>query len=245
MRPTTVITCHSSLSRATQWLPYQQSFADKVFRHVDLVGYGAGPALTEQFSIDDEWQQVADAVAASAAAQPLVGLGHSYGGAVLVSYALRHPEQFTALVLYEPVAFHVLDKSSTGWAEISTLVAKLASSSALQAAEYFIDYWQQPGYFQTLPARVKMQLSTQMAKVNADFNAMMNAGIKAADYSQLTIPVHIITGEQSPLPAHAMAEQLLANLPNSYGYKINGGHMAPINDSEILMPTLQQIFSLL
>ena len=43
--------------------------------------------------------------AAQTDAGPIIGAGHSMGGAALVMAALRMPELFRALVLYEPIIF--------------------------------------------------------------------------------------------------------------------------------------------
>jgi pimeloyl-ACP methyl ester carboxylesterase len=53
----------------------------------------------------DDALAVAHATTLAQGNRPLVGIGHSMGGAGLVMAALRQPELFAALILYEPIIF--------------------------------------------------------------------------------------------------------------------------------------------
>lgn len=59
-----------------------------------------------------EWQQYGDDALAAArylsaqhAGQPIIGVGHSMGGASLLMAALREPQLFSALFVFEPIVF--------------------------------------------------------------------------------------------------------------------------------------------
>src|SRR5690606_7765041 len=87
--------------------PLAESLADSAHTFaVDLRGHGATPAPPD-WRVD--WSDIADDAEASAAALstdgPIVGFGHSLGGAVLMMAALRQPHIFRALVVFEPIVF--------------------------------------------------------------------------------------------------------------------------------------------
>jgi pimeloyl-ACP methyl ester carboxylesterase len=75
----------------------------------DVRGHGS-TALPPDWIVDwhgygDDATAVARWLAARAAGVPLVGVGHSLGGALLLMAADRFPDLFEALVLYEPIVF--------------------------------------------------------------------------------------------------------------------------------------------
>jgi pimeloyl-ACP methyl ester carboxylesterase len=70
----------------------------------DARGHGATPPPDRPIV---DWEGFADDALAAARAlpAPLVGFGHSMGGAALLMAALREPERFSLLVLFEPIVF--------------------------------------------------------------------------------------------------------------------------------------------
>ena len=75
---------------------------------VDVRGHGES-TVPEHWQVD--WSRFGDDVVAAArhvrdgTGEPIVGVGHSMGGAALLMAACREPELFTSLVLFEPIAF--------------------------------------------------------------------------------------------------------------------------------------------
>ena len=87
---------------------------------------------------------------------PIHLVGHSYGGAVALRFAMQQPERLRSLVLIEPVAFHLLRDEAPDpanrhlFGEVTEL-AGLVSPAPLPSGDYrcamarFVDYWNGEG----------------------------------------------------------------------------------------------------
>ena len=100
---------HCSGSGPRQWQPITAALAG----HVDcvaptLIGYGEGESWRggQPLTLDDEVDHLAEHLYANPDGVHLVG--HSYGAAIALQAALRHPHQVRSLTLYEPVRFSML-----------------------------------------------------------------------------------------------------------------------------------------
>lgn len=101
---------HATGFHGRAYLPMAAHVADRyrVFG-VDLRGHGDTP-LPPDWTVDwhgygDDALAVADRVAGQTPGRPLIGFGHSMGGAALLLAASRRPDRFGLLVLYEPIVF--------------------------------------------------------------------------------------------------------------------------------------------
>jgi pimeloyl-ACP methyl ester carboxylesterase len=104
-RPITVLACHATGFHGRCYAPLAQRLRAPV-RVVapDLRGHGL-TAVPAGWHVD--WSGYTDDVVAVAEELPgpVVGFGHSMGGACLLLAARRRPELFRSFVLYEPIAF--------------------------------------------------------------------------------------------------------------------------------------------
>ena len=105
-----LLVAHATGFHGRAYLPMAAHLSDRY--HVvglDMRGHGDTP-LPPDWTVDwqgygDDALAVGDAPAAAAPGRPLVGFGHSMGGAALLLAASRRPELFSGLVLYEPIVF--------------------------------------------------------------------------------------------------------------------------------------------
>ncbi|RUO21328.1 alpha/beta fold hydrolase [Aliidiomarina haloalkalitolerans] len=212
----------------------------------DLIGYGRGAPVSKEavdFRLADELAALtADSsqlpFAARPGQEPVVLVGHSYGGALALQWALRYPEQVRGLVLYEPVSFHVLPADSPARAEIVAIAEQMDNLSLAEAAASFVDYWNTPGYFARLPERARSQMVTQQAKVQADFHALLDEATELADYAALRMPVVLVHGTESPLSSQTVAQCLAATIPHCLHLDVAAGHMAPLTQATVVNPLL-------
>ena len=59
-------------------------------------------------------------------------------------------------------------------------------------------------------------------------------------YRALTMPVHVITGEHSPLAAHRVVDKLVEYLPSARRTTIPGaGHMGPLSHADLVNAALR------
>src|SRR5262245_2835501 len=180
----TVLLLHSSASSSVQWRSLTEILAAR-WRVLapDLYGYGQtdqrpGPGST---GFADE-AGLAEAVLAHSA-ERIHLVGHSYGGAVALRFAVDWPERLLSLTLIEPVAFNLLRPAPKGAAEHGHFreVVELAADVALAAAEgdgsrgmaRFIDYWNGAGAWMRLRPDAQTALARQTARIALDFRAAL------------------------------------------------------------------------
>ena len=203
---------------------------------------GHAPSSTSgPFTAD---QHVADLLTVLDAlpAERAVLLGHSWGGHLVLQAALAAPQRVAALVLVDPLG-------STGDGGTSVLGAELVARLLPQArarftelagrapepgteAEYVTELiaLQWPGYFADpasappLPAdfRVEPECNEQTMK---SVLPSIGDGSFAASLRQVHVPVQIVLGDRSPLPADA-GRATAAALPRSELTVVPGaGHL--------------------
>lgn len=108
-----MICLHSNASSSGQWRGLMESLEGS--HHVlapDAYGAGKSPAWVARrtLRLQDELDLMEPVLAAAGDSFSLVG--HSYGAAVALIAALRHPEKVTSLVVSEPTLFALVDAQS-------------------------------------------------------------------------------------------------------------------------------------
>jgi len=232
---------HSSLSSGRQWQSLKLALkADYQVLNPDLLGYGNNTAsYPRPMQLADEAKVLWPLLEGKPAGSVIL-VGHSFGGAVALHMVRTRPELFKAVLLFEPVAFHLLNTADTFlFQQVQHLSQQMLSVSAEAAAELFIDYWQGAGYFSHLPAVMQQKLSTQVGKVAADFEALSTEPATLAHYAEaITCPVLLLSGEQSQLSAQRLASILAEALPVAEFMQMKTGHMGPVTDTELVNSVL-------
>lgn len=237
----TVLMLHSSLSSGRQWQGLK--LALKAGYHVlnpDLLGYGSNTARPPRpMQLADEAKQLWPLLEGKPAGSVIL-IGHSFGGAIALHMARTRPELFKALVLFEPVAFHLFkDTEPAMYLQVQQLSQQMLSISSQDAAALFIDYWQGDSYFRHLPAVMQQKLATQVGKVAADFEALSGEPATLSDYATaIHCPVLLLSGEQSQLSAQRLATMLAGALPCVEFQTVKTGHMGPVTDAELVNSVL-------
>lgn len=240
----TVYCLHSSQSHGGQFRSLLKSLPEGCEGIApDLIGYGKGEPLT--VSDTDFWLQTElDALEKQNKLPPegSVIVGHSYGGAIALRWARlmaeKHPEQVKALILYEPVAFHILKPEEPGRAEIEAVAAKMKQHSEAQACEAFVDYWNKPGYFSRLPEKAQRFMISQQRKVTADFHALLEEPVAAEDYANIQCPVLLMHGQKSPMSSRSVVARLAEVLPACETAVVDSGHMGPLTHPNLVNPVI-------
>ncbi len=236
-RPGHIVCLHSSASSGRQWQALAAWLAPAVHLHApDLLGYADDEAWPTGWpvSLAEEAARLEPLLDADPGGVHL--LGHSYGGAVALELALRRPARVRSLTLYEPVRFGLLlsDPAGPAGAEQILGVARriqllVLSGRRHEAAAFFVDYWSGSGSWAALGSRPREHIARRMPKVQAEFEALFADRVPAAHFAALPMPVTLIGGRRSPLPARQVLERLAALLPQADAAWIDGvGHLAPV-----------------
>lgn len=233
-----VVALHSSGAGARQWEPYR-SLIDPAWRFVapDLLGYDAAWPEGRPTSLEAEAQGVSDAIDRLGDA-PVHLVGHSYGASVALQVALERPQRVASLTLYEPVRFALLrGHDDAAWRAIvaagRAIGAHVLAGRLHDAARMFVEYWSGSGAWHRLGAVRQDAVARRMPKVQAEFEALFDDAVPPADYRRLAMPLHLVCGGASPLPARRVAERLAALHPNARLTHWPGAdHMAPLTQVE-------------
>lgn len=234
----TVALIHASASSSGQWRSLAAVLAgDCRVVAPDLYGYGETGAWSgaRRFALADEAALVEAALPAGA----VHIVGHSYGGAVALRFALQQPERVRSLVLIEPVAFHLLREQAPheesrrllrGLRTVASQIAKATANGNYRGAmARFVDYWNGTGAWKRLDPLLQADLARRVPKIALDFWAAMTEPTAPADYRRIKAPALVLRGSASPAPARRIAEIVARNLPRASLQTIEGaGHMLPL-----------------
>lgn len=235
-----VILLPSSLSSKRQWRKLQQLLGGRYrLLGLDLLGYGDTPlpAQTDGFSFYQEVdlvERLLDRVDG-----PVHLVGHSYGGAVALKTALRHPNRAQSIYAHEPVLFALLKKEGrlAEWSEIEKVIHEAAHHARQgrteRAAQGFIDYWSGAGAWQKIPEDRKPSFVQMIPKVLLDFAAISGDADDLSEYKKLNVPALLTAGDTGAQTGRCVTELLSHALPQGSLRIVEGaGHMAPIADAD-------------
>lgn len=241
---------HSSLSSHKQWLPLAALLSkDYQLLLPDLLGYGGNQAVeyaaNPAHSLAIESAALLAQLPSSFRHQPITLIGHSFGGALALHLARSGQLKLKAMVLYEPVAFHLLAVSTRTEArvlaaEVQALAKRMSDRMPVEAAQLFVDYWQQQDYFSQLPARMQQQMAGQVWKVPQDFSALISEAATLADYQQIQCPILLLQGSRSRRSALLIAELLALGWPKARVETLPAGHMGPVTAAALVNARIEE-----
>ncbi|MDO9147399.1 MAG: alpha/beta fold hydrolase [Hydrogenophaga sp.] len=217
-----VVCIHCNASSSAQWRPLMDQLAP---RHLvlapDTHGAGRGPAwpAARKLSLSDEVDLLEPLF--RHAGEPVALVGHSYGGAVALLAALRRPDRVSALVLYEPTLFTLIDAASPqpnladGIREtVGRAAAALAAGDRRAAATMFIDYWMGEGAYVAKPEAQRIAIEDAIVHVQGWLHALLKDPTPLVAFRALKMPVLLMQGSETTDSARAVAALLAETLPH-------------------------------
>ncbi len=245
---------HCSTGSSRQWRSLSATFGDN--RRIlapDLLGYGDNPPWPRDraLGLDTEVQCLAPLLAS--VTEPVDVVAHSFGAAVAIKLALTYPDKIRSLCLYEPVMFGLLAHdvdAGTGLVEIhetsSRIRRALADGDTDTAARRFIDFWSGVGTWNSMPEPRRENVRARIAKVRADFDALLADDTTLAALAQLQMPILCLSGEHSPLATRRIAELLADTFPRAENHRFEGaGHMGPLTHPRQVNTTIEKFLNFL
>ncbi len=242
----TVVLLHATAGSGAQWRALTEILRSD-FRVLapDLYGYGetdpwpghAAFALAEEAALVDAVLRLRRA--------PIHFVGHSYGAAVALRFALEQPERVRSMVLIEPVALHLLRQGGSVPAdgqllaevmEVAALVSDGVASGDYRAAMgRFVDYWSGAGAWLRMKPELQGALARRIPQVALDFWAATTEPTPRSAYRRIAAPTLVLRGGRSPRPARRIAELVAGSLPAGRLETVEGaGHMLPLTHAEIV-----------
>ncbi|MDO9526717.1 MAG: alpha/beta hydrolase [Gemmobacter sp.] len=178
------------------------------------------------------------AAAAQLGVRRPVVVGHSYGGAVAMAWALRDPQGTGAVVSVAGAtmpwpgglgAWYTITASDLGGVTLVPLITAFAPEArADQAIESIFAPDPVPaGYGAYIGAGLTLRRDSLRENARQVNGLKPHVTYMAAQYSQLTLPVEIIHGTaDTTVPAQVHAQPMAALLPDAHVTLLNGvGHM--------------------
>jgi pimeloyl-ACP methyl ester carboxylesterase len=242
-----VVMLHSSMSSKLQWYQLMRVLSkNHLAVAMDFFGSGESPFPTnpENFCLSDEITLVESILEnIFPGDEKFHVVGHSYGGAVALRLCYKNEKRIRSLALFEPVAFHLLPKSSEELNHViqqqDTVNNLIQQGDNAGAAGYFIDYYNEPGTFAGYPKEMQDLLSQYVKKLPLGFQALINEPLSMEDYSKIKVPICLMAGRQSPLTSRCVTELLAQHLTGNRIHWVDGNHMAPLMQPEVVNPIIE------
>ena len=206
----------------------------------------------------DDALAIARVIAATqTAAGPIIGAGHSMGGAALVMAALRAPELFRALVLYEPIIFPPQVRVGI----TNTGVPSPLADGARRRRSTFASFDEAIANYSSKPPLNVMRSDALRAYVMHGFRAQHDGiSIKCSpeheartyemgaihetwnDLPKLRVPVWLVSGEVIPHTPGAIAALIANEISGSTLVQWTDlGHFGPMQDPQRFAQLIAQI----
>ena len=240
-----VLLLHSSGLSGRQWRRLASALVEHGTRAVvpDLTGHGKSPEWPEPrpFSFDVDVEEVVELLGSLDTPAHLVG--HSYGGFLALLVTLAVPGRVRSLVLYEPVAFGVLDRTADADAlddlRRVPLTWDALSDRNEQWLAAFVDYWGGPGAWGALREDARNEFRRVAWVLYRGVNTLATDRTPAAAYAAIRCPVQLMTGEQSTVAAHRVVQRLGEVLPGTRTVVVpHVGHMGPLTHADAVNPSI-------
>jgi pimeloyl-ACP methyl ester carboxylesterase len=162
-------------------------------------------------------------------ASPAVIIGRSYGGAVAVGVALRHPGLVKGLVLLEPADL-VIDGQSQSWnQEAVRAIEAAAAEDVSKAAEALFRSVLGDAQWEAFPESYRTMFADNSPAVLAEVRGEP-LSVKSSELARIKVPVLLVAGEASHPEFRQINDRLAAAIPKASTVLVGGGHL--INPAE-------------
>ncbi|SFR17906.1 alpha/beta fold hydrolase [Poseidonocella sedimentorum] len=179
-----------------------------------------GALNTDHESAADQ-ARLLDAAARALGVERAVVVGHSYGGAVALAWALEAPERVAGLALFAAPshpwdgglgALYRINASALGGAVAVPLLSALAPPSRLEetVADIFAPQSPPPGYLAHVGAPLSLRPESLRANAQQVNGLLPEIELMAPRYPALTLPIELIHGDADTIVPLAIHSRRLA-----------------------------------
>jgi len=173
----------------------------------------------------------------------VIGVGHSMGGAGLVMAALRDPQLFDALVLFEPIIFPPEVRSQAGRANPLADVTRRRRRSFASFDEALANFAAKPPLSSLAPAALDAYVRHGFVSRDGAVHIKCDPEFEAQTYEmgamhdtwlaldQLRVPTWVMAGRHADHSPAAIAPRIAERIPNSTFVEWRDlGHFGPLED---------------
>jgi pimeloyl-ACP methyl ester carboxylesterase len=205
----------------------------KVIRMENLnVQYACkGQTLPRDYSVQMEVESVKATLDSLQVKEPIILMGHSYGGLIALEYALKNPENITALILLEPPVFGIAEsrhESPSGMKNMIAVTKELTPDADI--TEEMVERFRcELLDCEATPVRDLPQWLIWLNQKDRlrGLSAVGDYKLDLKKIHQFRPPVLIITGTES-VPFHKRINALLtAEFTNAMAESIDSDHAIP------------------
>lgn len=204
----TLLFIHGLGSNLKFWRYQLDAFASQGYRvlALDMLGYGKSDKPASFPYTMEAMAEVVREVAAAANADRPILIGHSMGGQVALSFAIRFPEDLSAMVLTSPAGFERFSRREKAWFRkvFSSALVKGASEEAIwrNIRKNNFDDWQDE-YEWLIEERVRVAKTPEFDQY-AYANVKSVQGLTETDFvrdnlDKIKVPTLIIHGDEDRL----------------------------------------------
>jgi len=231
-----VVLLHGFPFDRTLWAA-QSTEVGSVYRVIapDLRGHGQTAAPAGVYTMDDMADDVVELLDALQIREPVTLGGHSMGGYVALSAALRYPDRFRALILADTRASADTPEAAGNRETLAAQVEASGTSAAVVEAmlpKLFSPLTRQRRP-ETISAAHDRMVKTSPRAAAGALRGMAARPDRTAELGRLALPTLVLVGADDaitpPDDARAMAEAM----PNARLEVVpDAGHMAPVENAD-------------
>lgn len=211
--------------------------ANKVIRY-DSPGCGLSDWPRREFSVDAEVRTL-EMVADGLGLNRFALFGYDAGGPVAVTYAARHPERVSALILFGTLGY-------AGHAHLAEVLPDalrtLMSDYWMLAARLLADIHAPEADGKTLQALANLyfQASTGENAVRATEQLVYDVDVTAL-LPEITVPATVIHRISDPAMSYRAGRELAAQIPNSRFVPLDGSsHLPYLGDAQPVLDAIRR-----
>lgn len=221
---------------------------------VDRPGLGHTPALHQRGESPAEQAALLDAAAGALGIGRAVIVGHSYGGAVAMAWALERPARAAGIVSLAGATmpwpgglgpWYAIASSRVGGATVVPLVSRLATTSLIHRsiAAVFAPQDPPPGYAAHIGAGLTLRPATLRANARQVNTLRPHIVDMAARYGGLDLPVEVLHGTADEVvPVRIHGARMVERIAGARLTLLEGvGHMPHHSDPEAAVAAIDRI----